>query len=362
MTDKNTVPGFSRDEEPDIDPMDDVVARNDDVAVHESEHQADAQPAPVKRTRTTPVLLAVNWAMSTFAVLAVAVFLCTISNSMGSDEPQPWQVADTELQGTIESQVKGLKGEFTATVPSPTAATEHRYTPHEQAKSGMSDQNAALTARVARLEQSLLAFNERIARQDTQIAEIRREIVLAVQKYDRKWPELSADKDGTAPAAAPVKIAKAAQLPIHIVSIDLWDGKPQLTIRDNNHWRFLRVGDQHRGWTVVSADYGAGTVGLRDANNQLFSTMLPGRVAPVAQAANRPDLARPSGLPKLTVLTEPREASVKVLNIVPKYRDDMALPPGAYDILVKHAGYQPYRRWIRLGGRDRVLHVALVRK
>jgi formylglycine-generating enzyme required for sulfatase activity len=61
----------------------------------------------------------------------------------------------------------------------------------------------------------------------------------------------------------------------------------------------------------------------------------------------------------LTVLASPEGARIRILNIVPKYKDNIALKPGRYQVEVTRAGYQRYLRWIELGHEDTVHTVKL---
>ena len=48
----------------------------------------------------------------------------------------------------------------------------------------------------------------------------------------------------------------------------------------------------------------------------------------------------------LTVITNPADARVRIMNIVPVYQDAMELKEGKYDIEVTKAGYLTYRKWV----------------
>ena len=61
---------------------------------------------------------------------------------------------------------------------------------------------------------------------------------------------------------------------------------------------------------------------------------------------------------KLMVKTEPAVASVRIMNITPKYEDQMALAEGSYNLLVEYPGYKSYQRWISLDS-DKVIQVSL---
>ena len=48
----------------------------------------------------------------------------------------------------------------------------------------------------------------------------------------------------------------------------------------------------------------------------------------------------------LTVITNPADARVRIMNIAPVYQDAMELKEGKYDIEVTKAGYLTYRTWV----------------
>jgi WD40 repeat protein len=60
----------------------------------------------------------------------------------------------------------------------------------------------------------------------------------------------------------------------------------------------------------------------------------------------------------LTISPEPSDARVRIMNIGPRYSDDMALEPGRYDIEVSKEGYFAYREWITLSN-DTTLSIPL---
>ena len=48
----------------------------------------------------------------------------------------------------------------------------------------------------------------------------------------------------------------------------------------------------------------------------------------------------------LTVIANPADARVRIMNIAPVYQDAMELKEGKYDIEVTKAGYLTYRKWV----------------
>ncbi len=51
----------------------------------------------------------------------------------------------------------------------------------------------------------------------------------------------------------------------------------------------------------------------------------------------------------LTISPNPKDAKVRILNISPRYRKDMALDPGKYHVEVSNNGYKTKNQWIELG-------------
>ena len=67
--------------------------------------------------------------------------------------------------------------------------------------------------------------------------------------------------------------------------------------------------------------------------------------------------------PKLFVEVEPKDAKVRVLNIVLKFHQGMALDPGRYHTEVSRNGYKTEKMWVKLKpGRDATLRFSLERK
>jgi len=62
---------------------------------------------------------------------------------------------------------------------------------------------------------------------------------------------------------------------------------------------------------------------------------------------------------KLKVSSEPEDAVVRILNIKPKYKPDMALLPGDYEIEVSKAGYQTQTKWLKISDKNIDLSINL---
>lgn len=60
----------------------------------------------------------------------------------------------------------------------------------------------------------------------------------------------------------------------------------------------------------------------------------------------------------LTVITDPEDARVRIMNINPIYKAGIELKEGKYDIEVSKAGYLTYRKWI-LVDKKTILTIAL---
>lgn len=65
---------------------------------------------------------------------------------------------------------------------------------------------------------------------------------------------------------------------------------------------------------------------------------------------------------KLTVKSSPAGAHIRILNIVPKYKNEIQLKPGKYHIEVTKEGYQRHLQWISINELDRVVDVVLAKK
>jgi len=63
----------------------------------------------------------------------------------------------------------------------------------------------------------------------------------------------------------------------------------------------------------------------------------------------------------LTVNAIPDDSTIKIMNIKPKYEPGIKLKAGKYDILVKHKGYQRWRKWVEID-RDFSIDVVLKKK
>lgn len=61
----------------------------------------------------------------------------------------------------------------------------------------------------------------------------------------------------------------------------------------------------------------------------------------------------------LTIKTTPKADRVKILNIIPTYKDKILLKPGKYHVEVSKKGYQTTRRWIELKNTSLVVNLNL---
>lgn len=64
---------------------------------------------------------------------------------------------------------------------------------------------------------------------------------------------------------------------------------------------------------------------------------------------------------RLHVNTLPEDAAVKILNIVPKFKQGIALAPGKYELQITHPNYPERRQWVELSDRDVSIDVLLDR-
>ena len=71
---------------------------------------------------------------------------------------------------------------------------------------------------------------------------------------------------------------------------------------------------------------------------------------------------KPNGQYSLTVNPIPVEAKVRIMNIVPKYKHNILLKPGKYDISVTYPNYREYRKWIEIKEANLSIDVILKEK
>jgi hypothetical protein len=63
----------------------------------------------------------------------------------------------------------------------------------------------------------------------------------------------------------------------------------------------------------------------------------------------------------LKVLANPASAAIKIMNIGPKYHEDILLSPGVYDVLVESPGYNEFRQWVEIKNSDETINVNLTK-
>ena len=63
-----------------------------------------------------------------------------------------------------------------------------------------------------------------------------------------------------------------------------------------------------------------------------------------------------------TVQTVPRDATIRILNIGPRYSPGMILESGSYHVDVSKAGYKRVSRWLEVGNQDLRVSIVLKRK
>ena len=116
-------------------------------------------------------------------------------------------------------------------------------------------------------------------------------------------------------------------------------------------------------WRSIQGSANAGDFEayLRRYPEGLFTELAKNRIAAlrVEPAPARPDA--PPAQARLSVKATPTNARIRIMNIVPAYREGMVLDPGRYDIEVSAPGHRTQRRWYELSAGDRVLEVALER-
>ncbi len=73
----------------------------------------------------------------------------------------------------------------------------------------------------------------------------------------------------------------------------------------------------------------------------------PAEPSPPPAGSAEPAASDP-GNPSLTVVAQPADARVRILNIRPRYRPGMSLEPGRYQVEVSRDGYRTETRWVDL--------------
>ncbi|MEJ6476707.1 carboxypeptidase regulatory-like domain-containing protein [Pseudoalteromonas piscicida] len=61
----------------------------------------------------------------------------------------------------------------------------------------------------------------------------------------------------------------------------------------------------------------------------------------------------------LTIVPNVKDAVIRIMNIKPRYQDQMSVQPGNYDIQITAPGYQPYRRWHSISAGNQTLEINL---
>ena len=97
------------------------------------------------------------------------------------------------------------------------------------------------------------------------------------------------------------------------------------------------------------------------APQEKIATVLGGQSVHVGLALTRPQAEAKPG--RLYVLPKPGDATVRILNIGPRYNRGMSLKPGRYHVEVSKSGYGTVRQWVELrAGQDLDVPVTLEKK
>jgi hypothetical protein len=95
-----------------------------------------------------------------------------------------------------------------------------------------------------------------------------------------------------------------------------------------------------RSLVMIALAYHGSGAELREASSQL-ANLINGQM--------KGDVKR-----KLTVNLEPKEGTVRILNIRPRYEPGMELPPGGYLVEASCEGYETRREWVTIFGDEDV--------
>ena len=101
--------------------------------------------------------------------------------------------------------------------------------------------------------------------------------------------------------------------------------------------------------------------GIQREANAPGQTPAPPKEDPPPAAEPAPEPESPAKY-ALTVRPTPADATVKILNIGPRYEDGIKLEPDRYHVEVSKAGYQTVRQWVGLTDSNREIEIALEKK
>lgn len=105
----------------------------------------------------------------------------------------------------------------------------------------------------------------------------------------------------------------------------------------------------------------AAEIALNSFANQLDQSQKLAEAAKFSKGSGRKNnqYSSAQGKSKLTVITNPNGAKIRILNIGPKYRDGINLQPGKYHIEVTKLGYKKFLTWLTLDSENKVFDVVL---
>ncbi|MBW2707839.1 MAG: caspase family protein [Deltaproteobacteria bacterium] len=102
---------------------------------------------------------------------------------------------------------------------------------------------------------------------------------------------------------------------------------------------------------------------LKTFPNGIFAFIAERKIATLEQKERSAPISPAALKPRLFVEIEPKDASVRILNIVPKFYQGMDLDPGRYHTEVSSDGYKTEKMWVKLeSGQDATLRFNLERK
>jgi len=99
---------------------------------------------------------------------------------------------------------------------------------------------------------------------------------------------------------------------------------------------------------------------LKTFPNGIFALIAKRKIEAFKQKPGAVDTAHVVLISKLIVEVEPRSARIRILNIVPKFHQGIALDPGSYRLDVSAPGYMRQDLWIKLSnGKERTVNISL---
>ncbi|MCB9480296.1 MAG: caspase family protein [Desulfobacteraceae bacterium] len=118
-----------------------------------------------------------------------------------------------------------------------------------------------------------------------------------------------------------------------------------------NLYGFFRKGEAEKKMQSICYD------SLNELRNFVVENASGGVVADSGRGSK--NIKVDSAQYNLKVVTNPPDATVKIMNISPKYDENLDLSPGMYDLKVDFPGYETFRQWVEIKNSDELINVNL---